>query len=134
VTSIPGRLFDPGIYRPVVDILLVLPNGHQRILPAVVDSGADDTTIPAKVLEADKIPWSSLKPAPIPQTQGVGGTVEQRICPAAVKYGGRTFCTKVIVVRELNFPVVGRSDFFKTFTVNFDGWAENPPYFDIERR
>jgi hypothetical protein len=30
--------------------------------------------------------------------------------------------------------VVGRSDFFKTFSVNFDAWSEDPPKFDVDRR
>jgi hypothetical protein len=44
------------------------------------------------------------------------------------------FCTRVLVVRELKITVVGRSDFFKTFAVDFTPWGENPPSVDIERR
>lgn len=130
---IPGRAFD-NIYRPVVDIHVQLPNGRKFFVPAIVDSGADDTTLPSSLLQAYKIGWASLKPAPTPFTQGVGGTVEQRVCPAASRYDGRLFCKRVIVVQELAIAVVGRSDFFHTFTVDFSRWNETPPLMDIERR
>jgi hypothetical protein len=118
----------------VVDIHLQLPNGRKVFVPAIVDSGADDTTVPAEVLQAYKIGWSSLKPAPIPTVHGVGGEVEQRICPASGRYGGRLFCKRVLVVRELKMSVVGRSDFFQVFSVDFGPWNEDPPAIEIERR
>jgi hypothetical protein len=129
----PGRLFG-DTYRPVVDIHVQLPNGRKGYVPAIVDSGADDTTLPAALLQAHGIGWNKLKPALVPFTQGVGGTVEQRVCPASGRYGGRLFCKRVLVVRELNMSVVGRSDFFQTFSVDFGPWNEDPPGVDIERR
>jgi predicted aspartyl protease len=133
VARLPARPFG-SIYRPVVDVALQLPNGRRLLVPAIVDSGADDTTIPAAFLEASRIKWSSLASAPIPQTQGVGGVVEQRVCPASARWDGKLFCKQVLVVRELAMAVVGRSDFFTTFDVDFEAWDENPPHFDIERR
>lgn len=118
----------------MVDIHLQLPNGRKLFVPAIVDSGADDTTIPASILTAHRIGWKTLKPAPVPTTTGVGGSVEQRVCPVSTRYDGRLFCTRVLVVRELKIAVVGRSDFFQTFTVDFTPWNENPPGVDIERR
>jgi hypothetical protein len=133
VPRVPGRAFG-DVYRPVVDIHLQLPNGRKVFVPAIVDSGADDTTLPAALLQAHSIGWDKLKPAPVPFTQGVGGSVEQRVCPASGRYGGRLFCTRVLVVRELKIAVVGRSDFFQTFSVDFGPWNDDPPGVDIERR
>ncbi len=117
-----------------MDVHLRLPNGRQLFVPAIVDSGADDTTVPASILAAQKIGWNTLKPAPVPTTTGVGGSVEQRVCAVAARYDGRLFCTRVLVVQELKISVVGRSDFFQTFRVDFTPWNENPPAVDIERR
>jgi hypothetical protein len=133
VARIVGRLFGE-VYRPVVDVVLQLPNGRRAPIPAIVDSGADDTTVPADWLAAFGIGWTGLKLAPVPTATGVGGEVEQRVCPASARYDGRLFCRRVLVVRELKMAVVGRSDFFQTFSVDFDLWSENPPFFDVERR
>ena len=111
-----------------------LPNGRKFSYPAIVDSGADDTTFPAAVLAAYKMPWSKLTPAPIPKTMGVGGEFEQRITPASVRYDGKLFCKRILVVEKIAMPVVGRSDFFETFTVDFSGWIGTQPYMTIERR
>lgn len=133
MAPVTGRAFN-DIHRPVVDIHIQLPNGRKFFVPAIVDSGADDTTLPSSLLQAHKVGWAGLKPAPISYTQGVGGTVEQRVCPASARYDGQLFSKRVIVVQELAIAVVGRSDFFQTFTVDFSRWDETPPVMDIERR
>ena len=57
--EVQGRLFPgdvAGVYRPIIDVDVQLGNGRKFGYPAIVDSGADDTTFPATVLEAYKMP------------------------------------------------------------------------------
>jgi predicted aspartyl protease len=111
-------------------VTVTLPGIPPFDLDALVDSGADITTIPFSVLEGYNIAWDDLRPHT--NTGTAGGTVEQRLFDGSVAYRTREFCDHFAVLRELGMPVVGQTDFYKEFSVKFDGWGNHPPTFTID--
>jgi hypothetical protein len=128
--KVPGRYVgrdarDNDVYRPIIRISISVPGKRTFEADAIVDSGADFTTLRSDDLEAVGVLFESL---PLHGTaHGVAGVVEDRSCEGLVQYKKWTVCQRFSVVRNIPMAVVGREDFFKRFVVNFQGWGDDPP-------
>jgi hypothetical protein len=131
VGRVGGRPED-GRHRPVVEVVLrITPSSHPLSVFALVDSGADYTTIPVKLGE-------DLTGLPFDQIGrdgggiiGMGVSTPSRILDGVtVSYMGRVFAT-TIAVGHAPRMVVGVNDFMKVFDVRFY-WSRTPPEFWIE--
>jgi hypothetical protein len=108
---------------PLIAITLSGPNSIQRRLLALVDSGADDAVFDIRLAEeVFKLRRSDAKKG------DCGGIGRDRI--PTWSWPGATFriefAGEVIPLVDLEFielnghPVLGRDDFFRTFSVAFD--------------
>lgn len=98
---------------------------------ALVDSGADYTTIPVALGEALTGLTLDQIGDPAGDITGMGDPTPARILHGVdVAYMGRTFAQTIIVGRAPRM-VVGVNDFMKAFDVRFY-WSRNEPEFWIE--
>lgn len=120
----------PGYWVPLVTVVLRLP-AVTASFTALVDSGADMTILPAELVEAFKVPWSSI-PGGGPG-QGVGGGFEIRTLSGDLSYHGVTFATSFAVAEpgHLPRPLLGRGDFFQRFVLRFN-WHKATPEFHAD--
>lgn len=102
---------------------------------AIVDSGADNSIISAELVAALGAKWEKMTD---PQQHiGAGGPFMTRHCRASLYYGSTLICDGLRVAEpgkmpaEINFLLLGRSDFFKKYIASFH-WNESPPWFEIE--
>jgi hypothetical protein len=124
--------FGVDIYLPIIFVTIHFPGGTRSVpLPAIVDSGADRTVIPAALLVGSGIDFAAL-PSPS-QSQGAGGGFETRPVDGKVRYRGWDVCEHFLVAEpgKLNYALLGRHDFFERFSVNFS-WHRSPPEFFID--
>ena len=121
---------DPtGTYLPLGEIVL-RAGPIRRAMPALIDSGADRTVMPAELV-SDILPFDDLMP--VGRAGGLG-SVEIRLAEAELSFGGLRFTDFVLVAApgtSLRYPVLGRGDFFRRFAVCFH-WSHSPPTFSIE--
>ncbi len=101
-------------------------------LDAVVDSGADLTTIPAGHLRALGVDVDALPVIGVAQT--AGGLGQQRMGEAILSYTKKRFADRYLVAEKLHVTILGTGDFFHEFAVNFSGWLLDPPTFRIDPR
>ena len=126
---VTGTELTPGLFRPVLTITVAI---GAAVLdgPAIVDSGADRTIIPAEIVELAGIVFTDL-PLTSEQGIGAGGGFETRTCKGKVKWRSWLICSEFLVADHLPFALLGREDFFKRFNVRF-GWHRDPPTVDID--
>ena len=121
-----------GVFSPTIEVVIRAP-GEPYALLAVVDSGADSTILSAEYLPA------SVTYADLPvlgEAQGVGGTFEIARWDVQVWFDKWKVCDAVQVIEPGKSPtpmmLLGRSDFFRRFTVYFD-WHSQPGIVEIKR-
>lgn len=134
MTRVAGTLNTAnGLYYPIIKIDVSVAGAGSFSTDALVDSGADYTTIPASLIDSVlNIPWSSLAADGV--AFGVGGQFGQRKLRGEVRWKSRVVCREFKVVETLTVAVVGREDFFSRFTVDFNPWTGVPPSMLIARR
>lgn len=112
-------------------VVRVHVNGLAADLPAIVDSGADVTILPAEFLEPFGVVFDVLPPA----TDGIGagGTFRIASCGATVRFREWLVTERISVAEpgHLQVALLGRGDFFRAFTVRFQ-WHRDPPFFDVD--
>jgi hypothetical protein len=129
VGRVEGRPED-NQFRPVIEVRIRFAGQTLPVL-ALVDSGADITTIPVALgesltgLDFDQIGQNGG------QITGMGApTASRRLDGVAVEYMGRVFAT-TIIVGQTPRVVVGRNDFMGAFDTRFY-WGHHPPEFWVE--
>lgn len=117
-------------HRPVIEVTLRYA-GRSIPVRALVDSGADFTTIPQQLgelltgLAFDQIGVASGN------IEGMGApTPSRRLDGVEGAYMGRVFATSIFVGQAPRV-VLGRNDFMRTFDLRFF-WGHNPPELWIE--
>ena len=126
-----GTVGGADIYRPIVIVRIEAGTGAIEG-PALVDSGADGTLVPADILVPLGIDFSKLKKGV--GGIGVGGGLETRLCKGRILYGKTVICEPTFTVAEpgkLKSVLLGRSDFFTKFVTRFQ-WHKIPPAFDVD--
>jgi hypothetical protein len=116
--------------RPIVEVILRYA-GRSTPIRALVDSGADYTTIPESLgmaltgLPADQVGQ------PRGMVAGMGApTAVRQLDGVEVVYMGRVFAQSILVGQTPRV-IVGRNDFMAVFDVRFY-WGHHPPEFSIE--
>jgi len=132
VPKIAGELDPDGVFRPYIRIEVSIPNFGMVRTRAMVDSGADHATLSISLLEPLGLTFQGL--IEDGTTRGAGGEVEQRECIGEIRWKSKLFAKRFKVIEKLPIPVVGRSDFFAKYTVDFAGWMGDQPFMMIERR
>ncbi len=124
-----GYELQPGRFYPIITLTLEYQGRFQQTL-AIVDSGADQTMIPAEVIAGLGIDVSRLPKAP--PNIGAGGA-DQRLCDLEVSWRGYVFANRVVVAEAGSLPIAlaGRGELFQKFTVRF-AWHKVPPYMDLD--
>ena len=128
---IEGQDLGRGIPEPVLTITII--NGNLATQgPAVVDSGADLTVVPAGIAAVVGIDFSTL-PAPTGDSRGAGGSFEARPVRAKIRWRQWDVCDAFQVAEpgSLDDVLLGREDFFKRFKVSFN-WGRTPPILDVD--
>lgn len=119
---------------PILPILLETPEGRSLECLALVDSGTSETVIPAELLPHD-IEWDEL-----PEVGGItgsymGGFATYRRLECSAYFGGVRFTDSVRVSPPHDTPfllvLLGREDFFATFTVTFE-LHKTPPVYHVK--
>ena len=110
-------------------------------VPALIDSGATWTVVPAWIAEEAGIDWDALPPGGTREWEGAGrgfygNQLRIRACPGRVLFGGRAIPMpdlQVLAPGDLANPfvILGRWDFMRVFRVTFDLWRD-PPTFSVE--
>jgi hypothetical protein len=125
------EFFDLNRYVPVLWVDLTRDDGGLTV-PAIIDSGANATLVPAQFLAPFGVEWDGL--ADGPTTVGVGGQTETRLCPDITLSWGRFVIRSGVMVADpcIGLPCVllGLDDFFRKFEVTFR-WAGDSPTIDI---
>jgi hypothetical protein len=131
VPRIEGTEVAPGLYRPLVTVELRV-NGRVGRGLAVVDSGADRTMLPADLLVPAGVDFAKL-PLASGTHAGAGGNFEVRVGKGEIRFRQWLVCDEFLVAEpgKLGAVLLGRSDFFKLFTVRYS-WHRNPPTMDID--
>ena len=137
--GVPSRLGPDGEisdYNPWIKVKLHI-NGTMLPRYAVVDSGADSTSISAR----DATELLGYPASQLPDTQWVRGVNGLFKCPVlkgvTIEYRDWSIIGDVLVVPDppgdapLDVVILGRSDFFTHFSVLFH-WHKDPPEFWIE--
>jgi hypothetical protein len=119
------------IHAPLILVTISVAAVPAIQVPAIVDSGADTTSVPASRLAAIGVNINSLPY--LGTTNGVGGQANMWRCDGVITWEGRHICASFVVADKLPVVLLGREDFFKEYTVDFSAWSRNPPIMRIER-
>jgi Retroviral aspartyl protease len=121
---------EDGQHRPLVEITVHLTGFPSQQVVALLDSGADWTTIPTDLAVAmTGLPFEQIgKEAGF--VHGIAGAIPVRIVEGQGRYLGRAFTTMIQVCATPR-AVLGRQDFMRSFNVRFY-WSHNPPEFFVE--
>ncbi len=122
--------YDAGCNRPVAEV--IIQNGkHKHKFLAIVDSGADRTTIPTEVGEL-----MNLKPAQkkeIKRITGIGGTINAVLRNIRLEIGDYNFSTEVFWLFEnKGYFLLGR-DIFERFDILFKQNPEKKVIFESDK-
>lgn len=124
MSRIPAVEVSPGSFMPLVSVQTVIL-GTPRQFTALVDSGADYTVVPARLLVAYGVDVRSL-PQGRPSVGANGTPIPTWVYDMDLMYRGRLFAASVGVLPSLPGPILGRDDFMRKFTVHMH-WSDNPP-------
>jgi hypothetical protein len=108
-------------YRPMVDVILLAPNGEAARISALADTGADYCLFP---LDIAMLLQLNLARLPAATTIGVGNTANLTYYDTlTIDLGhGVIFETKVGFTKGMNsagFGLLGQQGFFENFNVEF---------------
>jgi hypothetical protein len=115
-----SQFFDADVYHPVISVTLSVP-GHEPVqIPALVDTGADKTLVPAPLMP---ILWDDM--AETGRTNfGIGGEADCRTCDGTLSYRGVEFVHWLTIIQadydKMPFAILGREDFLRFFRFEFD--------------
>ena len=125
VLATPGS---GGRWYPFLRIRLKAgPN--QEYATAMLDSGADESSIPANLLTVLGVKKSTLQPAG--QMSGIANLPLPYFKAHVQMFWKNWKIADEIGVLPAHTPILlGRNDFFARFVVTFD-WSHNPPIMDI---
>jgi hypothetical protein len=103
-------------------------------VPALIDSGADNTLVPAAFVALLGVDFQDLPPGP--GGSGAGGTLDARLCQGTIRWEQEKvlLMTQFMVAEPNKGPasvLLGRADFFKLYVPRFH-WHKNPPVFDLD--
>jgi hypothetical protein len=118
------------IFRPIIVVTIQIGNGTARG-PAIVDSGADDTIIPAEAVIPLGVDFSKLPLAP--GASGAGGGFEVRMCDGIMRWEKVELLTRLKIAEpgKIDTVLLGRADFFQLYVPRFH-WHKIPPCFDLD--
>jgi hypothetical protein len=128
-----GHSDGTDIYSPLVVVRIETGNGFVEG-PALVDSGADNSVVPAELLVPLGIDFAKLPQGTTGTSTGAGGGVETKRCDGRIIYGHTVTSEPTFAVAEpgkLNVVLLGRGDFFRLFVARFH-WDKDPPVFDLD--
>jgi hypothetical protein len=119
-----------AVYRPIV-IVQLEANGMGMQGPAIVDSGADTTMVPAEIAAGLGIDYAKLPGGT--KGKGVGGACESRMASLTVCYQSWRLTGQIAIAepKRLDVVLLGRADFFQRFVVRFN-WFKSPPEFHLD--
>jgi hypothetical protein len=121
---------EDGQHRPLVEVTVQFNGFPSQQVVALLDSGADWTTIPTDLAVAmTGLPFEQIGQE-AGFVRGIGGDIPVRRVEGRGLYLGRPF-TSMLQVCATPRAVLGRQDFMRTFNVRFY-WSHNPPEFDVE--
>lgn len=121
---------EDGHYRPLVEVTVQLADYPPQQVIALLDSGADWTTIPTDLAVAmTGLPFEGIG-EDAGFARGIGGDIPVRAIAGEGRYQGRIFAHAVQVCATPR-AVVGRQDFMRAFNVRFY-WNRDPPEFYVE--
>ncbi len=121
------------IYRPIIIVSIEIGARGVRV-PALVDSGADNTLVPYEYIAALGVEFKDL-PAGHGGV-GPGGALETRQCKGILRWDKE----KVILMEKFTVAepgkgpdgiLLGRADFFRLYVPRFH-WHKDPPVFDLD--
>jgi hypothetical protein len=121
------------IFRPI--IIVAIEIGSMRIrVPALVDSGADNTLVPFEFVEPLGIVFDDLPAGH--GGSGPGGPLDTRPCNARMIWEKeKALLMETFIVAEPkkgpDAVLLGRADFFKAYIPRFH-WHKDPPVFDLD--
>jgi len=136
MVTVPAQ-YAENRFHPILTVTVNIEGYEEVAHPAVVDSGAVQTIFPAELLEANGVQYESLAEV---GGKGISATAEFdfRICQGILSWRGVPFCSYFLVAEagtelaKQGRGLLGRDDFFRTFAVDFSGWRNDPPVFDLE--
>lgn len=105
--------------RPVVEITLS-KNGKSRDFFAVIDSGADVTTMSTQVAEVLGIDWKNCRQGNV---LGISGVTQHSYCDKldiTVKTLGDTFSIPVVFTETYIPILLGQEGFFDRYRIKFE--------------
>ena len=118
------------VWSPILIVTMAI--GATAIqCPAIVDSGADVTVIPAEAVAAIGIDYRTLPVGNV--SSGAGGGFETRPLQLALSWQSWKLTGEMRIAEPTRLPVVllGRCDFFQEFVVRFH-WHKGPPEFHLD--
>ena len=121
------------IFRPIIIVAIEIGGLVIRV-PALVDSGADNTLVPEEFVAPLGVDFRRL--AAGPGGVGPGGGLETRLCPGVMRWEKEkiVLMTSFMVAEPGKGPetvLLGRADFFRLYVPRFH-WHKNPPVFDLD--
>ena len=135
---IPGTHVGTGpdgaeIIRPIIIVAIEIGGRGIRV-PALVDSGADNTLVPEPFVAPLGVDFRRL--AAGPGGVGPGGGLETRLCQGVMRREKEkvVLMTSFMVAEPGKGPetvLLGRADFFRLYVPRFH-WHKNPPVFDLD--
>ena len=124
------EFFGEGQFTPIVLVAMSL-GGITHTYPAMIDSGASSTIIPASHLDAHGLAFEDLGAGP--PAVGMGGLAETRTAPGTLTWSGVHVASELVIAhpdRQLPCILLGLDDFFRRVRVRFE-WDRQPPVVHI---
>ena len=118
-----------GHWWPYLKIRLKSAAKTVEITSAILDSGADETSIPASLLPVLGITRAKLRPQG--QMMGATGSAPYFRADVQVWWKRWKICDEIGVIETDASVLIGRDDFFTRFIVKFN-WSKLPPIMDID--
>jgi len=121
------------VFRPI--IIVAIEIGAQWIrVPALVDSGADNTLVPSAFVAPLGVDFATLPAGP--GGLGPGGGLDVRPCTGVIRWEREkvVLMTSFLVAEPDKGPdtvLLGRADFFRRYVPRFH-WDRDPPVFDLD--
>jgi hypothetical protein len=118
------------VWSPLLVVTMEVAGSRIQGL-AIVDSGADQTMVPAEAIEALGLSYGKLPAGSA--AGGAGGPFESRPLHLSISWKTWEYSGEIRVAQPKRLPVIllGRSDFFQDFVVRFT-WHKAPPEFNLD--